>query len=191
MRFCGSAEEITGDDEKRRNRAGGRRKKEKEKGRGGREPKKKEERRRKKQEEKEKSALHGPRGEVPRPLAPADRCNMDEQPVSRTYQYRKADVLEMTLNHLKRVRSLEPSWPASSMEDLERFRAGFTQCATEVSGFLRGGKVKTEISCRLLGHLSQCMRTMEADNFQNLFPPPPLCPSAWNYRGPPPPPGPP
>ncbi|XP_026756244.1 enhancer of split mbeta protein-like [Galleria mellonella] len=137
----------------------------------------------------------------------------DEEPVSRTYQYRKvmkpmlerkrrarinrcldelkdlmvtalqaegenvsklekADILELTVRHLHSLKRRGQLVLKPEMSYTERFRAGFTQCATEVSQFIanatlaanamqRQGPVDPQAGARLLQHLSNCIRRLE------------------------------
>ncbi|XP_004931724.1 enhancer of split mbeta protein [Bombyx mori] len=137
----------------------------------------------------------------------------DEEPVSRTYQYRKvmkpmlerkrrarinrcldelkdlmvtalqaegenvsklekADILELTVRHLHNLKQRGQLVVKPEMSYTERFRAGFTQCATEVSQFIanatlaanamqRQGPVDPQAGARLLQHLSNCIRRLE------------------------------
>ncbi|CAH2093077.1 unnamed protein product [Euphydryas editha] len=157
---------------------------------------------------------------------PPSHAHPDEEPVSRTYQYRKvmkpmlerkrrarinrcldelkdlmvtalqaegenvsklekADILELTVRHLHSLKRrgqlvLKPDVYA------ERFRAGFAQCATEVSQFItnatvaanamhRQGPVDPQAGARLLQHLSNCIRRLEAPP---VVQPQPLAPGA-------------
>ncbi|XP_023946496.2 enhancer of split mbeta protein-like [Bicyclus anynana] len=138
----------------------------------------------------------------------------DEEPVSRTYQYRKvmkpmlerkrrarinrcldelkdlmvtalqaegenvsklekADILELTVRHLHSLKRRGQLVLNPEMSYAERFRAGFAQCATEVSQFItnatvaanamhRQGPVDPQAGARLLQHLSNCIRRLEA-----------------------------
>ncbi|XP_041982276.1 enhancer of split mbeta protein-like [Aricia agestis] len=138
----------------------------------------------------------------------------DEEPVSRTYQYRKvmkpmlerkrrarinrcldelkdlmvtalqaegenvsklekADILELTVRHLHSLKRRGQLVLKPEMSYAERFRAGFAQCATEVSQFItnatvaanamhRQGPVDPQAGARLLQHLSNCIRRLEA-----------------------------
>ncbi|XP_013189706.1 enhancer of split mbeta protein-like [Amyelois transitella] len=138
----------------------------------------------------------------------------DEEPVSRTYQYRKvmkpmlerkrrarinrcldelkdlmvtalqaegenvsklekADILELTVRHLHSLKERGQLVLKPEMSYAERFRAGFTQCATEVSQFIanatlaanamqRQGPVDPQAGARLLQHLSNCIGRLES-----------------------------
>lgn len=144
---------------------------------------------------------------------PPPHAQPDEEPVSRTYQYRKvmkpmlerkrrarinrcldelkdlmvtalqaegenvsklekADILELTVRHLHSLKRRGQLVLKPEMSYAERFRAGFTQCATEVSQFIanatlaanamqRQGPVDPQAGARLLQHLSNCIRRLE------------------------------
>jgi len=142
----------------------------------------------------------------------------DEQPISRTYQYRKvmkpmlerkrrarinrcldelkelmssalaaegenltklekADVLELTVRHLHKLRErqalgLNPAVSAASYAD--KFRAGFTHCAAEVSRYLATSTgLDVTVGQRLLSHLGRCVHQMEANTVAASTPLPP------------------
>lgn len=128
-----------------------------------------------------------------------------EEPVSRTYQYRKvmkpllerkrrarinrcldelkdlmvtalqaegenvaklekADILELTVRHLHNLRSAQrlTLTPENSYSD--RFRAGYTHCANEVSTFLStpvASAVHPAAGAQLMRHLGGCLRKIE------------------------------
>ncbi|XP_046406462.1 enhancer of split mbeta protein-like [Ischnura elegans] len=136
-------------------------------------------------------------------------ADLDEQPISRTYQYRKvmkpmlerkrrarinrcldelkelmvgalaaegenvsklekADILELTVRHLHRLRRTQRL--TASPDHADRFRAGFTHCAAEVSRYLGAA----DVGPRLLAHLGQCLQAMEAPPHLNTPPSSPL-----------------
>ena len=79
----------------------------------------------------------------------------------------KADVLELTVNHLRKLKrqqmlSLNPAL------DLDRFHAGFTTCATEVSRSLASSGVDISIGSRLMGHLGHKLNTIETSRVAPL-----------------------
>ncbi|XP_050348119.1 enhancer of split mbeta protein-like [Nymphalis io] len=158
---------------------------------------------------------------------PPSHAHPDEEPVSRTYQYRKvmkpmlerkrrarinrcldelkdlmvtalqaegenvsklekADILELTVRHLHSLKRRGQLVLKPEMSYAERFRAGFAQCATEVSQFItnatvaanamhRQGPVDPQAGARLLQHLSNCIRRLEAPP---VVQPQPLAPGA-------------
>ncbi|XP_053610452.1 enhancer of split mbeta protein-like [Plodia interpunctella] len=157
---------------------------------------------------------------------PPAHAQPDEEPVSRTYQYRKvmkpmlerkrrarinrcldelkdlmvtalqaegenvsklekADILELTVRHLHSLKRRGQLVLKPEMSYAERFRAGFTQCATEVSQFIanatlaanamqRQGPVDPQAGARLLQHLSNCIRRLESPQ---VVQPQPIAPS--------------
>merc|ERR1712037_417746 len=134
--------------------------------------------------------------------------NYDEEPMSRTHQYRKeikpllerkrraringcldelkdlmvfalqtegesitklekADVLELTVRHLRKLKrqqmlALNPGL------DLDRFHAGYTACATEVSRCLTSTGVDISIGSRLMSHLGHKLNTIETSRVAPL-----------------------
>merc|ERR1712088_1253286 len=74
----------------------------------------------------------------------------------------KADVLELTVRHLQKLKrqqmlSLNPAL------DMDRYHAGYTACATEVSRCLASVPgVDITLGTRLMSHLGQKLNTMEA-----------------------------
>ncbi|XP_037973097.2 enhancer of split mbeta protein [Plutella xylostella] len=159
------------------------------------------------------SAMSPPHGAFHPPAHPS-ALHPDEEPVSRTYQYRKvmkpmlerkrrarinrcldelkdlmvtalqaegenvsklekADILELTVRHLHSLKRRGQLVLKNEMSYAERFRAGFTQCATEVSQFItnatlaanamqRAGPVDPQAGARLLQHLSHCIKRLES-----------------------------
>merc|ERR1711942_643935 len=72
----------------------------------------------------------------------------------------KADVLELTVKHLRKLKrqqmlALNPSL------DLDRFHAGYTTCATEVSRTLASTGVDITVGSRLMGHLGHKLNSIE------------------------------
>ena len=83
----------------------------------------------------------------------------------------KADVLELTVKHLRKLNaegglSLSPS---SSQSD--KFRAGFRVCVGEITGFITSGSAGLDLSlsARLLQHLSICHQSLESSAIQSTF----------------------
>merc|ERR1719495_2816089 len=79
----------------------------------------------------------------------------------------KADVLELTVKHLRKLKrqqmlSLNPSL------DMDRFHAGYTACATEVSRTLASTGVDISIGSRLMSHLGHKLNTIEASHISPL-----------------------
>ncbi|KAJ4438362.1 enhancer of split mbeta protein-like [Periplaneta americana] len=134
----------------------------------------------------------------------------DEQPISRTYQYRKvmkpmlerkrrarinkcldelkdlivsslqaegenvsklekADILELTVRHLHKLRRQHSLGLTPEAAYADRFRAGFTHCAAEVSQYLAAAaaspssplSVDPSARTKLLQHLGSCIRQID------------------------------
>jgi len=126
----------------------------------------------------------------------------------------KADVLELTVRHLHKLRR---SQQLSENSAGERFRQGFVHCANEVSKYISttlsstpaGVPLDISVSSRLVTHLDQCIRQIESSQIhqhhQQMIPhpggPPPsmvppqgsppsqLSPVNNGYHGPSPPSG--
>jgi len=81
----------------------------------------------------------------------------------------KADVLELTVRHLHKLRerqalglSPSPSSPGSPSNTQDKFRAGFTHCAAEVSRYLATSTgLDVTVGQRLLSHLGRCVHQLE------------------------------
>ncbi|XP_043240527.1 enhancer of split mbeta protein-like [Amphibalanus amphitrite] len=140
-----------------------------------------------------------------------------EQPLSRTYQYRKvmkpmlerkrrarinkyldelkdlmvnalanegenvtklekADVLELTVRHLRKLKQNHLLGVLNPNVLHERYMAGFTHCASQVSTFLAasGPAADVGVSARLMNHVSKYMQAMEkVATIHGGFPPAP------------------
>ena len=95
----------------------------------------------------------------------------------------KADVLELTVRHLRKLKaqgSLGLGAPGSvpSLASMERYRAGYSLAAAEISKFVTSGASGLEVtaSTRLLHHLSASIRNMESltASASYMLPPPHL-----------------
>merc|ERR1712045_191318 len=62
----------------------------------------------------------------------------------------KADVLELTVKHLRKLKRQQM---LSVTPELDRYRAGYTTCATEVSMRLASTGVDISVGSRLMSHL--------------------------------------
>ncbi|XP_053160783.1 transcription factor HES-1 [Hemicordylus capensis] len=100
---------------------------------------------------------------------------------SRHSKLEKADILEMTVKHLRSLQRVQMTAALSTDPTvLGKYRAGFNECVNEVTRFLSTCEgVNTEVRTRLLGHLASCMSQINAMNYPPPQPPQP----------PPPPPG--
>ncbi|KAI3375136.1 hypothetical protein L3Q82_021655 [Scortum barcoo] len=86
---------------------------------------------------------------------------------SRHSKLEKADILEMTVKHLRSLQRLQMSAAVNTDPSvLGKYRAGFSECVGEVTRFLSTCEgVNTEVRTRLLGHLAACVTQINAVNF--------------------------
>lgn len=77
----------------------------------------------------------------------------------------KADILELTVRHLHNLRRQNKLYATANVAYADRFRAGFTHCAAEVSQFLN--KIDQNANAHLMRHLRDCIQRCEP------APPPP------------------
>ncbi|XP_064459265.1 transcription factor HES-4-like [Ornithodoros turicata] len=85
-----------------------------------------------------------------------DALNKDP---SRHSKLEKADILEMTVRHLQNIQR-QHMVAAISTDPvvMTKFRAGFTECANEVSRYvMRMDNVEPSLRQRLVNHLAQCV----------------------------------
>merc|ERR1711878_220657 len=74
----------------------------------------------------------------------------------------KADVLELTVRHLQKLKR-QQQLQANPSLDMDRYRAGYTACAAEVSRFMASVPgVNVVMGTRLMGHLGSSISGMEA-----------------------------
>lgn len=85
-----------------------------------------------------------------------DALNKDP---SRHSKLEKADILEMTVRHLQNVQRHQVAAALSTDPVvMGKFRAGFAECATEVSRYVsRLEGVEPSLRQRLVGHLTSCV----------------------------------
>ena len=78
----------------------------------------------------------------------------------------KADVLELTVRHLRKLKAQGGLCLTNSSG--ERFRSGFRLCMGEITRFITSGSsgMDLALSARLLQHLSICLQGLEASNLQ-------------------------
>ncbi|XP_071431664.1 transcription factor HES-4 isoform X1 [Pithys albifrons albifrons] len=95
---------------------------------------------------------------------------------SRHSKLEKADILEMTVKHLRNLQRAQMTAALSADPTvLGKYRAGFNECMNEVTRFLSTCEgVNTDVRTRLLSHLSACLCQIVAMN----YPPPPPPPAA-------------
>lgn len=91
---------------------------------------------------------------------------------SRHSKLEKADILEMTVKHLRTLQRVQMTAALSADNTvLSKYRAGFNECMSEVTRFLSTSEgVNTEVRSRLLNHLSACMGQMVAMNYPQQAP---------------------
>uniref|UniRef100_UPI00398E5096 transcription factor HES-1-like n=1 Tax=Pristiophorus japonicus TaxID=55135 RepID=UPI00398E5096 len=91
---------------------------------------------------------------------------------SRHSKLEKADILEMTVKHLRNLQRAQMTAALSTDPTvLGKYRAGFSECMNEVTRFLSTCEgVNTEVRTRLLSHLANCMSQINAMNYSQ--PPP-------------------
>ena len=80
----------------------------------------------------------------------------------------KADVLELTVRHLRKLKAHGALGLTPNVTYMERYRAGYSLCASEVSKFMRSstGGVEMAVVARLLHRLSLSLRSMELHGAQ-------------------------
>ncbi|XP_007449026.1 PREDICTED: serine/arginine repetitive matrix protein 1-like [Lipotes vexillifer] len=109
---------------------------------------------------------------------------------SRRSKLEKADILELTVKHLRSLRRVQVT--AALRADpavLGKYRAGFHECLAEVNRFLAGCEgVPADVRSRLLGHLATCLARLGPS--RRPLPPAPaaevLAPAVYAGRSPPP-----
>ncbi|XP_064790765.1 transcription factor HES-1-like [Oncorhynchus masou masou] len=86
---------------------------------------------------------------------------------SRHSKLEKADILEMTVKHLRNLQRAQMTAALNTDPTvLGKYRAGFSECTNEVTRFLSTCEgVNTEVRTRLLGHLASCMTQINAMNY--------------------------
>lgn len=142
--------------------------------------------------------------------------NYEQEPISRTYQYRKvmkpmlerkrrarinrcldelkelmvttlqsegenvaklekADILELTVRHLQTLKRQHRLVANPETTYVDRFKAGFSLCAKEVSSFLVNS-IEPAASNKLLQHLGGCIRQLDnissEVNYRQVYTPP-------------------
>ncbi|XP_047496102.1 transcription factor HES-4-like [Penaeus chinensis] len=84
---------------------------------------------------------------------------------TRYSKLEKADILEMTVRHVQALHRHDSGAPRGSAgsDSTAKYRAGFTQCASEVSRFLAGvNGLPADLHTRVMSHLSTASTTTEA-----------------------------
>ncbi|XP_021445585.2 transcription factor HES-1-B-like isoform X1 [Oncorhynchus mykiss] len=86
---------------------------------------------------------------------------------SRHSKLEKADILEMTVKHLRNMQRLQMTGAISTDSSvLGKYRAGFSECMSEVTRFLstREG-MNMEVMSQLLSHLAGCVSQINTVNY--------------------------
>ena len=74
----------------------------------------------------------------------------------------KADVLELTVRHLQKLKRHNALDLTPQATYAGRFKAGYTHCAQQVSAFMtHTANVDVHVSTRLVSHLSSCVQALE------------------------------
>lgn len=83
---------------------------------------------------------------------------------SRHSKLEKADILEMTVKHLRNLQRAQMTAALNSDPSvLGKYRAGFSECMNEVTRFLSTCEgVNAEVRTRLLAHLASCVTQISA-----------------------------
>lgn len=91
-----------------------------------------------------------------------DALNKDP---SRHSKLEKADILEMTVRYLKSMERQQMAVEiARDPQVMNKYRAGFSECATEVSRYVsRIDGVDDGLKRRLIGHLSGCVTSLNSN----------------------------
>ncbi|XP_069771398.1 hairy-related 9 isoform X2 [Narcine bancroftii] len=88
---------------------------------------------------------------------------------SRHSKLEKADILEMTVKHLRNLQRVQMTALTADPTVLGKYRAGFNECMNEVTRFLSSCEgVNADVRSRLLSHLSSCMGHMVAMNYPQV-----------------------
>ncbi|XP_059475615.1 protein hairy-like [Neocloeon triangulifer] len=94
---------------------------------------------------------------------------------ARHSKLEKADILEMTVKHLESLQRQQSAMAvAADPGVLNKYRAGFSECASEVGRFLGRGdspQLDPHLKRRLLAHLSNCLNSVGSSSSSS--PPPP------------------
>ncbi|KYN36214.1 Protein hairy [Trachymyrmex septentrionalis] len=81
---------------------------------------------------------------------------------SRHSKLEKADILELTVKHLEALQRQQIALAAAADPNiLNKFRAGYTECASEVGKF---PGLDASVKRRLMSHLATCLGPIDANN---------------------------
>lgn len=94
---------------------------------------------------------------------------LNEDP-SRHSKLEKADILDMTVRHLQNIQRKQVAAAiATDPSVLNKFKAGFNECATEVSRYVsRIDGIDNNLSQRLLNHLGSCVSSLQNTTPYNM-----------------------
>ena len=79
----------------------------------------------------------------------------------------KADVLELTVKHLRKLKR-QQMLALNPALDMDRFHAGYTTCAMEVSKSMASTGVDITLGSHLMSHLGQKLQTIESQRVSPL-----------------------
>ncbi|XP_071555415.1 protein hairy [Temnothorax nylanderi] len=83
---------------------------------------------------------------------------------ARHSKLEKADILELTVKHLETLQRQQVAMAAAADPSiLNKFRAGYTECASEVGKF---PGLEASVRRRLMSHLASCLGPVDAGNGQ-------------------------
>lgn len=81
---------------------------------------------------------------------------------ARHSKLEKADILELTVKHLENLQRQQVALAAATDPNiLNKFRAGYTECASEVGRF---PGLEVSVKRRLMSHLASCLSPVETTN---------------------------
>lgn len=81
---------------------------------------------------------------------------------ARHSKLEKADILELTVKHLETLQRQQVAMAAAADPSVvNKFRAGYTECASEVGKF---PGLDTSVRRRLMAHLATCLGPVDASN---------------------------
>ncbi|XP_066997650.2 protein hairy isoform X2 [Anabrus simplex] len=105
---------------------------------------------------------------------PQRRASENRRP-ARHSKLEKADILEMTVKHLETLQRQQVAMTAATDPNvLNKFRAGFSECAGEVGRF---PGLESPVRRRLLQHLANCLNGTAGGNNSAAPPPEPPPPT--------------
>ena len=85
---------------------------------------------------------------------------------ARHSKLEKADILEMTVKYLENLQRQQAAMSqASDPNIVNKFKAGFSECANEVGKF---PGIEPQVKRRLLQHLSNCLNGVKTETVQHM-----------------------